>query len=76
MRNKVVFFGDLSDVVGTKEMYLENMSTVHELFRHLLNQYPDLRLKSFKILVNDEEINHERKLEDGDIVVLINPHME
>lgn len=76
MANKVIFFGDLANVVGQQEMTIEGMPTVHDLFRHLLEQYPDLRMHSFKIIVNDEEINHERALEDGDEVVLTHPYAE
>lgn len=76
MNNKVIFFGNLADVTGQKEIMVEGQSTVHELFRHLIEQYPNLRMHSFKIIVNDEEINHERSLEEGDEVVLAHPYAE
>jgi molybdopterin converting factor small subunit len=53
---------------------VEDQESVHSLYRYLEERFPDLKTKSFRILVNDEVINSERKLEAGDEVLLLPPH--
>lgn len=75
MQVQVTFYGELAQATGTNTTMIYDINTVHGVYRHLEETYPSLVTKSFKILVNDEVINRERKLEDGDEVLLVAPHV-
>lgn len=76
MSVKVVFYGEIAEATGTKMIELENQETVHSLYRYLEEQYPKLTHTPFKILVNNELINRERDLEEGDEILFLEAHVE
>ncbi len=75
MQIKVTFYGEIAQLIGEDTIHVQEIETVHELYKYLEHQYPKLTTQSFKIMVNDELINHERKLEENDEVLLVAPHV-
>lgn len=73
MRIKVLFFGILEDIVGCKENEYANFNTSDELLETLKENYKELNNKTFQIAVNQEIININTKLKDGDIIALLPP---
>lgn len=74
MAVNVVFMGSLIELTMARTITVEDQESVHSLYRYLEERFPDLKTKSFRILINDEVINSERKLEAGDEVLLLPPH--
>ena len=76
MTIRVVYYGEIADVTGKETEELSNMTTVHEVYHYLEKNFPELKSKAFKIMVNDTLINHEQNLKDGDEVIILAPHIE
>lgn len=74
MAVNVVFMGGLADYTFTHSIQVDNCETIHALYQHLEERFPDLKTQPFKILLNNEVINREQDLKDGDEVVLLPPH--
>lgn len=66
--------GGLAELVMARSIEVDNQHSVHTLYRHLEERFPELKTRSFKVLVNNEVINSERKLADDDEVLLVPPH--
>ncbi len=75
MQVQATFYGELAQATGTNTTLINDINTVHGIYRYLEETFPSLARKSFRILVNDEVINQERELEDGDEVLLVAPHV-
>lgn len=74
MAVNVVFMGSLAEATFTRSIKVHHCDDIHSLHRYLEEQFPDLKKQSFKILHNNEVLNKEGLLEDGDEVVLLPPH--
>ncbi len=74
MAVNVVFMGSLAEATFTRNIKVEHCDNIHSLYRYLEEQFPDLKTHAFKILHNNEFLNKEISLEDGDEVVLLPPH--
>jgi molybdopterin converting factor small subunit len=74
MAVKVVFMGSLTESTFTRSIQVDHCDDIHALHRYLEEQFPELQKQSFKILHNNEVLNKESRLEDGDEVVLLPPH--
>jgi len=72
----VIFYGEIAEVTGKKNIQVNGIDNVHALYTYLEEQYPQLGTHAFKLMVNNELINHERTLEEGDEVLLMEPHVE
>jgi molybdopterin converting factor small subunit len=42
MKNKVLFFGILEDIVGSKELIISESNSSDELQKNIKKQYPEL----------------------------------
>ena len=77
MRIRVLFFGQLKDVVGRSEETLELPpgSRVETVFRHYASQFPKLNAMAESIATarNGEFSDSDAGLEDGDEVALMPP---
>jgi MoaE-MoaD fusion protein len=77
MKIRVLLFAQCSDIVGSRDMTidLENGSTVQGLMDHFIEQYPKLQGldRSMMLSVNQEYVEREQVLLDGDEVALITP---
>ena len=77
MTIRVLFFAQCSDIVGSRELEIEAAqgSTVQDLVKNLVGRYPRLaRLeRSIMLSVNQQYVEGEQILNDGDEVALITP---
>ena len=73
MKNKVLFFGILEDIVGSKELIISESNSSDELLKNIKKQYPELENKTFQIAVNQQIINTNTTLNDGDEIALLPP---
>ena len=73
MKNKVLLFGILEDIVGSKEIIISESNSSDELLKNIKKQYPKLKNKTFQIAVNQQIINTNTTLNDGDEIALLPP---
>ena len=77
MTVRVLFFAQCSDIVGSRELSVEVApeSSVQDLMNHLMGEYPRLAAleRSIMLSVNQEYVEREQMLKDGDEVALITP---
>ena len=70
---KVLFFGSLEDVVGVKEKDFSGPKTSDSLLKILKSDYPELNNKTFQVAVNQQIINQNTTLNNGDVIALLPP---
>ena len=73
MKVKILFFGILSEAVGKQEMILNDISDSETLQNHLTSLIPGLKDYTFRMAVNQEFIDSNRTLKDGDVVAMMPP---
>ncbi|MBT4478312.1 MAG: MoaD/ThiS family protein [Flavobacteriales bacterium] len=70
---KVLFFGSLEDVVGVKEKDFSDIKTSDSLFNILKRSYPELNKKTYQVAINQQIINKNTTLSNGDTIALLPP---
>ncbi len=70
---KVLFFGSLEDVVGVKEKDFSDIKTSDSLFNILKRSYPELNNKTYQVAINQQIINKNTTLSNGDTIALLPP---
>jgi sulfur-carrier protein len=73
MHIKLLFFGSIGALTGKNEMFLDGVSGTDELKNHLFKTWPDLKNYTFRFAVNQELIEENRALKEGDIVAIMPP---
>jgi sulfur-carrier protein len=73
MKVKVLFFGVLSEVTETGIKFYEGADSVDKLKLRISDDYPEIVHYDFRISVNNEIINSDRPLSDGDEIALLPP---
>jgi molybdopterin synthase sulfur carrier subunit len=73
MKTKILFFGQLIEIVGAKELELEGMNDIDSVKTSLHQKFPLLSQSKYVIAVNQEMISDNRKLEDHAIVAFMPP---
>jgi molybdopterin synthase sulfur carrier subunit len=73
MKVKVLFFGVLSEVAGTGIKYYEDVKTIEHLKQRTADDFPEIVHYNFGVSLNNELINNDSKLNDGDEVAFLPP---
>ncbi len=77
MKLKILSFASIRDIIGAGsiELELENGALVSDLFEKLSTSYPDVGRfgKSLKFAVNEEFVEMDKVLNEGDEVALLPP---
>lgn len=73
METKVLFFGELADLVGNHIMCFQKSDNVTSLEKELLSRFPALKNKTYRIAVNMELISGNRDLKVGDEIAILPP---
>ncbi len=73
MRVKVLIFGQLTDITGESEIYLNEVSDRDELINKLIRQYPALANSKYAIAVDKKVIKENTPLTNECIVALLPP---
>jgi molybdopterin converting factor small subunit len=73
MKVKILFFGILRDAAGKQEMILNNISDTETLQNHLTSLIPGLEDYTFRLAINQEFIDSNCTLNEGDIVAVMPP---
>lgn len=70
---RVLFFGQLAELTGTKEVKMDSVNNTSELKDILEKQYPALRGLVFNTAVDTVIVREETKLNDSSTVALLPP---
>lgn len=70
---KILFFGQLVDITGVKELALENVTDTNTLLTILHQRFPALVQSKYIIAVNQQMISENISLTDNSIVALLPP---
>lgn len=73
MKIKILFFGMLSEVAGKQEMILNDIGDSETLQNHLTSLIPRLKDYTFRMAINQEFIDSNHTLKDGDVVAMMPP---
>ncbi len=70
---KILFFGQLVEVIGAKELIVKGITDIETLKTSLHRQFPLLAQSKYIIAVDQEMVSDNRKLEDHNIVAFMPP---
>jgi molybdopterin synthase sulfur carrier subunit len=73
MEVKVLFFGVLTEVTGTSIKHYRNVKSIGSLKLRLIDDYPEIIHFDFRIALNNEMINSDHELNEGDEIALMPP---
>ena len=69
----VKIFGQLSDIVGSNSLEIEDISSTDELIKNLQVKYPALANSKYRVAVNRNIIQSNIELQTGAEVALLPP---
>jgi len=73
MEIKVLFFGVLAEVTGTGLKKYQEVRSIGELKMRIEADFPEVVHYNFRISLNNELINNDPSLKDGDEVAFLPP---
>jgi len=73
MKVKVLFFGVLAEVTGTNCKHYMDVGSIGDLKLRIQDEFPEVVHYNFRISLNNEIINNDPLLNDGDEVALMPP---
>jgi sulfur-carrier protein len=73
MEVKVLFFGVLTEVAGTGIKHYLNVKSIEELKLRIKDDFPEIANYNFRISLNNEIINNDRELNNGDEIAMMPP---
>lgn len=76
MKVTVIFFAALRDVVGCSEREVELNSeqlNAKHLIACLMEQHPGLTMAGVRVALNEEFVDLDAPIQDGDVIALIPP---
>lgn len=73
MQVKVLIFGQLTDITGVSEIYVDNLPDTDEVIKSLIRDFPALRDSKFAVAVDKKVVSQNITLSDGCTVALLPP---
>lgn len=73
MKIKVLLFGILAEKAGRQDFEVENINDIAALETHLISKYPSFANYKFRISVNQNIVDTNKKLNEGDEVAFLPP---
>ncbi len=73
MSIQVKVFGQLTEIIGRSELQIEDAGDTKGIVEKLILDFPKLADCSFAIALNKKIINHNQKINSGDVVALMPP---
>jgi molybdopterin synthase sulfur carrier subunit len=73
MQVKVLFFGVLVEVTGSNLKFYSDAKSIATLKLMIQDEFPEMAHYNFCISLNNEIVNIDRDLKDGDEVALMPP---
>jgi molybdopterin synthase sulfur carrier subunit len=73
MQVKVLFFGVISEITGTNLKVYREVESVGDLKLRIQDDFPEVVHYNFRIALNNEILNTDVPLNDGDEIALLPP---
>lgn len=73
MKIKVLFFGILTEVTGTGVKFYEDVNSIEHLKQRVSDDFPEIVHYKFSLSLNNELINNDCQLHDGDEAAFLPP---
>jgi len=73
MQVKVLFFGVLAEVTGTSCKHYTEVKSISDLKMRIQDDFSEVVHYNFRIALNNEIINSDSQLKNGDEVALMPP---
>jgi molybdopterin synthase sulfur carrier subunit len=73
MEISVLFFGVLAEVTGTSFKHYRNVKSYGDLRLRVEDDYPEIVHYNYRIAVNNEIVNNDPSLNDGDEIAFMPP---
>lgn len=73
MEVKILFFGVLSEVAKTGIKHYRDVKSISDLKFRILDDFPEISHYIYRISLNNELINDDSFLKDGDEIALMPP---
>ena len=73
MEIKVLFFGVLADVAKTGDKFYDGINSFADLRSRINVEFPELEHYNYRVSVNNEIINDEPVLKNGDVIGFMPP---
>lgn len=73
MKTKVLLFGQLAEIIGSKELEIDGCVDTASLITELRQQFPALAQSKYVIAINQEMISGNTILSENSIVALLPP---
>ena len=73
MEVKVLFFGVIAEVTGTRLKQVTGAKSVGDLVHRLRDEFPEIVHYDFRISLNSELTEEDVSLKDGDEIALLPP---
>jgi molybdopterin converting factor small subunit len=73
MTVKVLFFGVLSDVTGTGIKFYDDVKSIEHLKLRTSDDFPEIFHYNFQVSLNNEIIESDAPLTDGDEIAFLPP---
>jgi len=73
MKVKILFFGILREAAGKQEMIINDINESESLQNHLVSLIPGLKDYTFRLAINQQFIDSNCTLKEGDIVAVMPP---
>lgn len=71
---RILFFGELADLTGQKEVNEEHDKTWPEFMENVILKYPLLKDKKYKVALNRRIVNNDSiELKSGDEIAFLPP---
>lgn len=69
----VLFFGVLAEVTGTTARHYRNIKSFGDLRLRIEDDYPEIVHYNYRIAVNNEIVNNDPSINDGDKIAFMPP---
>lgn len=73
MNIEVLFFGVLADITGTGRKQYKDVTSFSDLKYRIEDEFPEIVHYTFRIALNNELVNEEPLLKDGDEIAYLPP---
>jgi molybdopterin converting factor small subunit len=73
MEIKVLFFGVLAEVTGSSHKHYRNIESFRDLRLRIEDDFPEIVHYYYRIAVNNDLINDDPVLKEGDEIALLPP---
>jgi sulfur-carrier protein len=73
MTHTILFFGQLTDITGVKQLEVKNIEDTEALTQHLLQIYPSLEESKYILAIDNHIVTKPTLLNDKSTVALLPP---